>query len=148
MTRYRGTSTGWLDLATGLIVTGTVPPAPGIVPPTNLSVSALGTTTLTLTWTLSTSSGITEQRVYRNGARIATLGAGATSYAVAGLTASTSYDFNVTAFNGTTNSPYSNTATATTTAVTDPPTDNSYPPVPTSGFGSSNFGSDNFGETP
>jgi titin len=56
-----------------------------------------------------------------NFSEIATLGANATSYADTGVTASTTYDYRVRAYNGAGNSGYSNTASATTQAPPPPP---------------------------
>lgn len=91
------------------------------VAPTNLSGNSITDTGLTLTWTKSTSSGVTSQRIYRNTSLFATISDNTTqSYVVTGLTAGTPYRWNVTAFNGTSgvNSAFSNNYNMTTTQTT------------------------------
>ncbi len=83
--------------------------------PTNLAASNIADTTLTLTWNASTDNvGVTGYEVFQDGSSIATTAN--TTYNVTGLTAGTSYDFNVRAFDAAgNNSAQSNTASATTT---------------------------------
>lgn len=86
--------------------------------PTNLSSSAITDTSVTLTWTLSTSPGITEQRIYLNSSKYATISDGtSTSTTLTGLTPGTTYNWRITAYNGTTalNSPFSTQYSMTTT---------------------------------
>lgn len=90
--------------------------------PTGLGSSAITDTTVTLTWTLSTSPGVTAQRVYLNNSRYTAadpIGPTATSVVISGLTANTSYTWKVTAYNGTTalNSAFSTAYSMTTTGA-------------------------------
>ncbi|MGW2719417.1 chitinase [Streptomyces sp. NPDC001492] len=85
----------------------TVPSAPG-----GLSVSGTTSSSVSLSWTAV--SGATGYNVYRNGTKVtAVTGASAT---VTGLTASTSYSFQVTATNSAGESAKSTAVTGTTTA--------------------------------
>jgi PQQ-dependent dehydrogenase (s-GDH family) len=94
------------------------PTAPG-----NLAASDLTQTSLTLNWTASTDNvGVTGYDVYRNGTKINTSLVTATTYAVAGLTPGTAYQFHVTAKDAVGNtSANSNTITVTTLTDTTPP---------------------------
>jgi len=87
-----------------------------IAPPTNLQATAVSSSEIDLTWTASTTGGITGYHVYRNGngTPIATVNAPATSYKNTGLQAGTTYTYTVTAFNSTDESAPSNQASATT----------------------------------
>jgi hypothetical protein len=88
---------------------GTPPAAP-----TNLTATAVSSSQINLSWTASTTSGVT-YTVLRGGTSIAT-GITGTTYSNTGLTASTQYSYTVEAVDsGGTSSP-SNTATATTQA--------------------------------
>jgi pectate lyase len=96
---------------------GTLPAAP-----TGLSATAVSNSQINLAWT-DNASNETGYRIERssdgtNFSEIATTGAGVVSYANTGLTASTAYSYRVRAYNGTGNSGYSNTASATTHAGT------------------------------
>ncbi|PYI53518.1 DUF7594 domain-containing protein [Paenibacillus flagellatus] len=63
-----------------------------------LSVSHMDETELTLNWSAAVHpSGVTGYRVYRNGALVAELGGGTTSYTASGLTAGETYTFKVEA---------------------------------------------------
>ena len=84
-------------------------------PPTNLAGSAISATQVNLTWTASTTSGVTYS-VLRNGTVVASSLPG-TSYSDSGLTASTSYTYTVEAVNTNGTSAASNAVTVTTTAV-------------------------------
>ncbi|MFG2788744.1 chitinase [Streptomyces sp. NPDC048419] len=92
---------------------GGTDPAPTVpAAPTGLSVSSTTSTSASLAW--SAVSGATGYNVYRNGTKVtAVTGASAT---VTGLTASTSYSFQVTATNSAGESPKSGAVTATTAA--------------------------------
>jgi galactose oxidase-like protein/fibronectin type III domain protein/Kelch motif protein len=85
--------------------------------PTGLTASATGKRKINLTWTQSTSSGITQNKVYRSTTTggpytpRATLGA-TTSYQDTGLTSGTTYYYRVTAVNGGGESGFSNEASA------------------------------------
>lgn len=98
----------------------TLAPAQDTTPPsaaTNLSASGTTQTTTNLSWTASTDNvGVTGYDVYQNG--VFKANTATTSYAVAGLTASTSYSFYVIAKDAAGNSsPQSNTANVTTPAA-------------------------------
>ena len=63
-----------------------------------LTASAITQTTLTLNWSAATDNvGVTAYRVLRNGALIATLGGGVTTYNATGLVKNTTYTFRVQA---------------------------------------------------
>jgi hypothetical protein len=107
------------------------PPAPTLSAPTGLTAAQASPYAIDVRWTdtntaeenyvleRSTSSTFTSLRVV-------TLPAGTTTYADSGLTASTAYYYRVKATAGTTSSPWSSTATATTPAA---PSINSYSQV-------------------
>lgn len=85
--------------------------------PTNLTATAVGSKQIDLTWS-DNSSGETGFRIYRSGngvrfSKIATVGAGVTSYSNTGLRTGKTYYYRVRAYAGTTNSGYSNIASAT-----------------------------------
>ncbi|MBI2946443.1 MAG: DUF1929 domain-containing protein [Verrucomicrobia bacterium] len=96
------------------------PPSAGTPPaaPTNLSASATGKRKINLSWTQSSSPGITQNKVYRatvSGGPYslrATLSA-TTSYLDTGLTSGTTYYYVVTAVNTGGESAFSNQASAT-----------------------------------
>ncbi len=95
--------------------------------PTGLAPSNIATGSITLTWTASTDpggSGIGGYYVYRNGTQIATVIYG-TSYTDSPLKASTSYSYQVAAFDQATPanvSALSSTLSVTTLPDTQPPT--------------------------
>ena len=85
--------------------------------PTNLTATAAGSRRIDLTWS-DNSSAETGFRIYRSGngvsfSKIATVGAGVTSYSNTRLRTGKTYYYRVRAYAGTTNSGYSNTASAT-----------------------------------
>ena len=84
--------------------------------PSSLSASAISSSQINLAWAASSAAGVT-YNVYSGTSLIAS-GISGTSYAVKGLTASTSYSFTVTAVSVAGSSAASNTATATTPAAT------------------------------
>jgi beta-glucanase (GH16 family) len=90
--------------------TGTAPAAP-----TNLTATAVSSSQINLSWTASTTSGVT-YTVLRGGTSIAT-GVTGTTYSDTGLAASTQYSYTVEAVDSGGTSPASNTATATTLAA-------------------------------
>lgn len=115
--RYRS-GAAWKRYSRPDITIGGVITAP--VAPTNLSSSAITDTTVTLTWTRSVSSGITEQRIYLNNSRYFTVPNGtASSQQITGLTPGTPYTWKITAYNGTTalNSGFSNAYSMSTTST-------------------------------
>ncbi|MFJ9730019.1 chitinase [Streptomyces sp. NPDC101171] len=89
-------------------------PAPTVPSaPSGLTVSGTTSSSVSLSW--SAVSGATGYNVYRNGTKVtAVTGASAT---ISGLTASTSYSFQVTATNSAGESAKSGTVTATTAAT-------------------------------
>ncbi len=89
------------------------PPAPNA--PTNLSATASSASQINLSWTASTTSGVT-YTVYRGGNLLAS-GLTGTSYQSTGLAASTAYTYTVTATANAIVSAASNSATATTQAA-------------------------------
>jgi chitodextrinase len=93
--------------------------SPDTTPPTPPILSASGTTTNTtnLSWTTATDNvGVTGYEIYKNGISIGTT-TSATNFYVTGLTASTTYNFNVKAKDAAGNlSINSNTANVTTQA--------------------------------
>ena len=113
-----GNLSGYSNVASGVIPDTTPPTAP-----TNLTATSAGINQINLSWTASTDNvGVTGYLVERcqgtgctTFAQIAT--PAGTTYSDIGLTANTSYSYRVRATDAANNlSPYSNTATATTTA--------------------------------
>jgi hypothetical protein len=98
-----GTLSGQSNTVTGTTV---------VNPPSSLTASVTGTTSISLSWTNGTSSFQTE--VYRGGSLIATVAAGTSTYSSTSLSANTQYSYQVRHTNGTLTSSLSNTATATT----------------------------------
>jgi chitodextrinase len=86
--------------------------------PTNLTATASGSTRVDLAWTASTDNlGVAGYTVYRNGAAVGT--ATGTSWSDTGVVGSTTYSYDVVAYDGAGNvSPASNTTSVTTTAPT------------------------------
>jgi chitodextrinase len=79
-----------------ITIGGSVPDAEAPTAPTNLAASNITQTSLTLSWTASTDNvGVTGYDIYRNSTLIGS--STTTSYNVSGLTAATSYSFNVKA---------------------------------------------------
>ncbi len=89
--------------------------------PSNLTATAVSSSQINLSWR-DNSSDESGFRVYRNGALLATLGAGVTSYQNIGLPCGTYYSYYVTAYNAGGESSPSNTAGATTHPCSAPPT--------------------------
>jgi hypothetical protein len=100
--------------------------------PSSLTATAVSSSQINLTWTDNSNNedGFRIERCQGAGcanfAEITTVGANATSYSNTGLTASTTYQYRVRAYNSTGNSAYSNIASATTlaAAVTPAPPSN------------------------
>ncbi len=95
--------------------------------PTGLSTTNIGTTTVDLVWTPSTdNAAVTGYRIFKDGITIATTTA--TDHSVSGLTASTTYEFTVAAFDAAGNtSPNSETLSVITVANPAAPSDTTKP---------------------
>lgn len=109
--------------AAGVPVIPVTPPTTPTSPatpaaPSGLVATAVSSTRIDLTWTPSSTAGVT-YTVYGGPAAIAS-GLGGTTYSVSGLTASTTYNFSVVAVNSAGTSPASNSASATTQAAPAP----------------------------
>ena len=90
-----------------------VGPAPAIQPPAGLAVSSSTASSIALTW--SAASGATGYNVYRNGGKVTATPVTATSYTDSGLTASTTYNFQVSSVgSGGAESALSNAVSGTT----------------------------------
>jgi hypothetical protein len=101
--------------------TQAAPTAPAA--PANLSATALSNSQIRLTWTDASNneSGFKIERCKGGGCtgftQIAEVGAGVTSYTNSGLSSGSKYSYRIRAFNSVGNSPYSNTAQATTSGA-------------------------------
>ncbi len=91
---------------------GTPPVAPA--PPTGLVATVMSSSQINLNWTASTTAGVT-YNVLQDGSQIASVSA--TSYAVSGLAASTTYSYTVEATNSAGTSTEDGPASATTLAA-------------------------------
>ncbi len=102
--------------------TTTAPPAA----PTNLTATAVSSSRIDLAWTdNSTNEGGFKVERSTDGVtftQVAQVGANITTYSNTGLAGGTTYAFRVRAYDGTNNSAYSNTASATTVAAPAAPT--------------------------
>lgn len=89
--------------------------------PTNLAASNTTSTATTLNWTASTDNiGVTQYQIRQNNVTVGTVAGNITTYNVTGLTASTTYNYNVVALDAAANvSPASNTFQITTMAAPD-----------------------------
>lgn len=89
--------------------------------PSSLTATAVSSSRINLAWTDNSTDedGFKIERSLDgvNFTEITSVGAGVTTYASTGLSASTQYYYRVRAYRGSVNSAYSNTANATTTAV-------------------------------
>jgi O-glycosyl hydrolase len=102
----------------------TTPAAAGPAAPTSLTATAASSVQINLSWTASTTSGVTYS-VYRGTASgftpssstLVTSGLSSTTYSNTGLTASTTYYYVVEAVNSNGSSPASNQASATTAST-------------------------------
>jgi len=109
-----------------VVYNGSTPPTPPAAP-SNLTVQAVSTSQIDLTWTdnATDEDGFKIERCTGVGcsdfAEIATLGANVTSTSDTGLSAATSYSYRVSAYNAVGDSDTSNTASATTYALPSPP---------------------------
>lgn len=91
----------------------TTPPTP----PTNLSASNITQTSANLTWTAATDNvGVTNYRIYDNGALLTPTGGTGASFLLSGLSASTSYNLTVRALDAAGNESANSNAAAFTTA--------------------------------
>ncbi len=96
--------------------------------PQNLSATAVSETQVDLSWSASTDNGggsVAGYRVYRDTALVATVTSGGTSYSDTGLTASTAYNYSVSAFDDAVpdnESALSSPPVTVTTLDTSPPT--------------------------
>jgi len=101
-------------------------PPPPPTAPTNLAATAAGSSEIDLSWTNTSTSqtGLKIERSLDNVTftQIAVAGATAVSFPDTGLSASTTYFYQVRATNASGDSPYSNTASATTQSPPPPPT--------------------------
>jgi subtilisin family serine protease len=114
-----------LNAATCFESSAVTPPST-LETPTNLTTSVVSSSQINLAWA-DRSSNETGFKIERcqgancsSFAEIASVNAGATSYQNTSLTASTSYSYRVRATNGSENSAYSNSSTATTQAAPVP----------------------------
>jgi len=102
----------------------TTPALPDTTPPsvpTNLVVSGVTSTTLTISWTASTDNvGVVGYRIYRNGTQVAATTPG-TSYQDTNLTANTTYAYTVSAYDQAGNSSAQSISLYATTSGTPPP---------------------------
>jgi parallel beta-helix repeat protein len=96
---------------------GTCPDATSPLIPTNLTVTAVSSTQINLSWAASTDNvGVNGYRIYRGGTQIAT--STTNSYQNTGLSSSTTYTYTVAAYDVAGNvSNQSNTVSATTQAA-------------------------------
>jgi len=112
-----GGSSGYSNVASA---TTTLPQPPSS--PSGLTATGVSDSAIDLAWTPGSSNetGFAIERSDSgagNYSQIATVGAGVSAYTDTGLTAQTSYDYRVSAFNGVGSSPPSNVATGTTQSV-------------------------------
>lgn len=126
---------------------------PGTLPaaPTSLAGTAASSTQINLTWVdnAGDETGYHIERAVGGGSygQIATLAAGATSFANTGLIASTTYSYRVRAYNSAGFSSYSNAVTVTTQAPPPPPAAPGSPTVSLSGRTATISWTDVAGET-
>ncbi len=121
-----GNESTFSNNATATTGTGADTQAPTV--PTSLSASNVTVTTADLSWNASNDNvGVTGYNIYQNGSIVSST-AGTTT-TISGLTASTTYLFNVSAYDAAGNE----SATSSTISITtDTPADNQAPTVPTS----------------
>jgi hypothetical protein len=105
------------------IVKGTVAPVPPSAP-TALNATTISSSQINLTWTDNANNEngfkIEQSTDGTNFTQIATVGSNSVSFSVTGLSASTTYFYRVASFNNAGNSAFSNTASATTSAMPPP----------------------------
>ena len=114
----------WVMQMVAFKQTASAPPPPPTAP-TNLAATAASSSQIKLSWTntSTTQTGVKVERSTDNVSftQIAVAGATAVSYPDSGLSASTTYYYQVRATNPSGDSPYSNTASATTSQFVTPP---------------------------
>jgi len=114
----------WVMQMVAFKQTASAPPPPPTAP-TNLAATAASSSQINLSWTntSTTQTGVKVERSTDNVSftQIAVAGATAVSYPDSGLSASTTYYYQVRATNPSGDSPYSNTASATTSQFVTPP---------------------------
>jgi len=104
-----GASMFWVMMA---MVNDTTPPSV----PTNVTATAQSSTSILVAWTASTDNvGVTGYKVYRNGSQVGT--SATTSYTDTGLTASTTYSYTVSAYDGVNNNSVQSSPPATGTTL-------------------------------
>ena len=115
-------SDGTLQSNTATVaLTVTQPPAPPPTAPTNLTATG-GVGQVSLSWKASSSGGVSNYLVYCENpgsstfVQVGTTNGTTTTYTDTGLAASSTYGYKVEASNAEGNSPFSNVATATTSA--------------------------------
>lgn len=104
-----GTGQSSAPCAIGEFLVGT---APAIQPPATLTVGAVSASSIALSWSAATNAS--GYHVYRNGSKITAAPLTPTSYTASGLTASTSYNFQVSSVGASGESALSAVLTATT----------------------------------
>ncbi len=91
-------------------------------PPTNLTATAVTSSQINLTWTASTTAGVTTYKVFRDGAGVARSTVSGTSFSDTGLAAASTHSYTVAAVDAAGNqSAQTAPATATTNGVAPPP---------------------------
>src|SRR2546422_705900 len=115
----------WVMQMVAFKQTASAPPPPPPTAPTNLAATAASSSQINLSWTntSTTQTGVKVERSTDNVSftQIAVAGATAVSYPDSGLRPSTTYSYQVRATNPPGDSPYSNTASATTSQFVTPP---------------------------
>ncbi len=112
----------YVGTTNSLVVYGLTPPAVAVPAAPVLTATALSSSSIDLNWTdptplPNTATGYSIERLIGSTwTVVSTSPAGATQFAVGGLTLQTTYQFRIRGFNGLGNSAYSNTAAATTTS--------------------------------
>jgi hypothetical protein len=105
-----------------ITVTYSLPDTEAPTTPTNLTATAISSSQINLSWTVSTDNiGVTGYKIYRDGVEITTTSN--SSYQDTGLSPSTTYSYTVSAYDAAGNESGQSTASqATTTGDTTPPT--------------------------
>jgi chitodextrinase len=105
----------------GITITAVAGDTQAPTAPTNLAASNTTATGTTLNWSASTDNvGVTQYQIRQNNTLIGSVAGNITTYNVTGLTASTTYSYNVVALDAANNvSPASNTVQVTTLSAGD-----------------------------